>query len=473
MKIGCQRNGTLLSEGDRLARNGGLMNCDLEKKKFLMKCQIYLEEKYFMKIRLGLVLILILIMHAGSFAQSPDSLLHLSDLIKEGLENNLGIKGLYSVWQADQAKIPQAGALPDPVLSFNLMNLPINSCDFDQEPMTGKQISLMQMFPFPGKLGLQEKIAQENSAISEAKYQELRNQLVKDIKQAYYDIFFVDKAIETTQKNTQLIEQFVSIAQTKYTVGKGLQQDVLKAQVELSKMTDKLITLQQKREALAAQLNSLLNRPAETPVGKPMEPGILPLQDDLAKFKDVAEENRPLLKAWQAMVNRSEQSIRLAKKSYFPDFRIGVAYTQRDVLQSGMGGVDFLSAMFSINLPIYSGRKQSKKVQESQFVHDSAQENLDNIRNQIFSALQSQLTEAEKNSRLMNLYKTGIIPQASQSLNSAIAGYQNDKVDFLTMLNNQITLFNYELDYYRILSDYNKNIVGLEALTGIRFDQDE
>jgi len=238
-------------------------------------------------------------------------------------------------------------------------------------------------------------------------------------------------------------------------------------------MTDKLITLRQKREALKAHLNSLLNRPSDTPVGKPEEPVIFPLNNDLAKLKAMAEDNRPLLSAWKSMVRRSEQSIRLAQKGYYPDFKIGVAYTQRDVLTSGMGGIDYLSGMFSMNVPIYFKRKQSMKVQETQYVRNSARETLDNIRNQIFSSLDNQLTDAGKNGRLLDLYKSGIIPQASQSLNSAIAGYQNDKVDFLTMLNNQITLFNYELDYYRILSDYNKNIANLEALVGLRFNENK
>ncbi len=426
-----------------------------------------------MRIRFEILLLLIVAVHASLFAQSQDSLVHLSELIKEGLEHNPGLQGVYSAWQTEQAKIPQAGALPDPVLSFNLMNLPINSFDLNQEPMTGKQISLMQMFPFPGKLGLKEKIAKESSAVSESRYQELKNQLVKNIKLSFYNIFFVDKAIETTQKNTQTIKDFVRIAESKYTVGKGLQQDVLKAQVELSKMMDKLITVQQKREALESHLNSLLNRPSKTPVGKPEEPVIFPLNNDLEKLESLAEANRPLLQAWKSMVRRSEQSIRLAEKGYYPDFKIGVAYTQRDVLASGMGGIDYLSGTVSMNVPIYFKRKQSKKVQETQFAHNSLKENLDNIRNQISSSVDDQLTEARKNERLLDLYKSGIIPQATQSLNSAIAGYQNDKVDFLTLLNNQITLFNYELDYYRILSDYNKNIANLEALVGLRFNEDE
>lgn len=405
--------------------------------------------------------------------QSPDSTLHLPDLIEEALQNNPGIQASYHSWKAAQAKISQAGALPDPTLNFNLLNLPVESFVFDQEPMSGKQIAVMQMFPFPGKLGLKEKIAAESANVSEARLQEIRNQLVKEVKAAYFNLFFVDKAIETTRKNTSLVRDFVKIAETKYSVGKGLQQDVLKAQVELSKMQDNLITLQQKREALEAKLNALLNRPAENPLGKTPELQPADFSFSLTELKAFADQNRPLFWAWQAMERQSNQKVKLAKKGYLPDFKIAAAYTQRDVLQSGKGGADFVSGLFSVNIPLYFWKKQRKNVEETRFTQTAVQRNFQNARNQVYAGLEKTLSAVEKDKRLLDLYQNGIIPQASQSLNSAISGYQTDKVDFLTMLSNQMTLFNYQLDYYRILSDYHIGIAELEALTGKRFSEKE
>lgn len=400
-------------------------------------------------------------------AQQQDTLLNLPDLVQEGLDNNPDVRAAYHRWKANEAKIPQAGALPDPQLSFNLMNLPVNTFDFDQEPMTGKQLALMQMFPFPGKLGLKEDIAREGAGISGARYQEIRNQLVKHIKLTYFDIFYIDKAIETTRKNTDVLNDFSRIAASRYSVGKGIQQDVLRAQVELSKMEDKLISLRQKREALEAKLNALLNRPPATPVGKPVEPTADSIKITLSRLRELADQNRPLLNAWQAMIRQSEHRVRLAKKGYLPDFKLGVAYTQREVLRSGMGGIDFFSGMVTMNLPLYFWRKQNKSVEEAQYSSTTVSDKYSDVHNQVYSDLERTLSEARKNYRLLNLYQTGIIPQATQSLNSAIAGYQTDKVDFLTLLNNQITLFNFQLEYYRVLSDYNRALAELEAITGI------
>lgn len=421
------------------------------------------------KIFLVGICVVLLVSVGMLFGQGSDSTLNLPALIEEALQNNPGIQASYQAWKAAEAKIPQAGALPDPTLSFNLLNLPVETFVFDQEAMTGKQIAIAQMFPFPGKLGLKSKIAAENARVSGARLQEVRNQLVKEVKTTYYRIFFVDKAIETTLKNTDLVRDFAKIAETKYSVGKGLQQDVLKAQVELSKMEDKLISLQQKREALEAKLNALLNRPADAPLGKTVEQEPVEFSFTLNDLKAIADQNRPLFAAWRAMERQSEQKVKLAKKGYLPDFKIAAAYTQRDVLQSGMGGADFVSGLFSVNVPLYFWKKQRKNVEENRFAKSAVQRNFQNVRNQVYAGLEKTLSDVEKNKRLLNLYRNGIIPQATQSLNSAISGYQTDKVDFLTMLSNQMTLFNYQLDYYRILSEYHTGIAELEALTGKRF----
>ena len=166
------------------------------------------------------------------------------------------------------------------------------------------------------------------------------------------------------------------------------------------------------------------------------------------------------------MREQSLLKVDLAKKDYWPNFSIFLAYTQRDELQNGSPGYDFFSGGISLNLPIYSGRKQSKKVEETMYHKNMIDERYQQILNQIDFELENKLTSAQKNAKLVELFKTGIVPQASQSLQSAMTGYQTDKVDFLTLINNQITLFNYELDYYRVLSDYNKDLASLEFLTG-------
>jgi len=407
-----------------------------------------------------------------SFSQGDGDVIILEQLVELGLERNPQLRSFYSATLADSARIPQSGALPDPVLSLNLLNLPTNSFSFNQEPMTGKQIALRQLFPFPGKLSLKEKISSENATISISNYHEYRNQLIKELKVAYYDLFFLDKSIEIAKYNQRFLQEYAKIAETKYSVGKGILQDVLKSQVEHSKMSDKLIQLEQKRNAKQAYINTLIDLPVNSELGKTVEPEFRMVKENLDTLKIIASRNRPLLRGWQSMKKQSDLKVDLAKKDYWPDIDLFIAYTQRDELQNGNAGYDFISGGISLNIPIYSGSKQSQKVEETQYSKNMIDERYAQELNQVHYDLETTRSNMEKNARLIKLFKDEILPQARQSVESARIGYQTDKVDFLTLINNQITFFNYDLDYYRILSDYNKDIAGLELLTGVQFEKD-
>jgi cobalt-zinc-cadmium efflux system outer membrane protein len=248
-----------------------------------------------------LLCILTLTFVTVGYSQTEEKALVLNDLINTAIEQNPQLKSMRSAFLADSAKITQEGALPDPVLSLGLMNLPVNSFAFDQEPMTGKQIAINQLFPFPGKLSLKEDISSEDTEISRTNYQEYRNQLIRDVTTEYYNLFVIDKSIEITEKNQALLKEYTEIAQSRYRVGKGLQQDVLKAQVELSKMIDKLIKLKQERRVKQARINALLNQPVNTPLGRPIEPGYAEVDQDPDSLLSLAKKNRPLLKGWECM----------------------------------------------------------------------------------------------------------------------------------------------------------------------------
>jgi outer membrane protein TolC len=399
-------------------------------------------------------------------AQMADSTLVLGDLIQKVRTQNPELQSSYEGWRASKTRIPQEKALPDPVLGLNLMNLPVNSFAFDQQPMTGKQISLMQPFPFPGKLDLKGKIAESESEITHLQYQELQNQLIKKTRQAYYDLFYIDQAIATVTGNQALLQEFVEIAETRYSVGGGLQQDVMRAQVALSKMIDQELKLRQNRESMQAQINALINEPVDTPLGHPVVPEASQQTAKLDSLVARAERSSPLLAAWDTVVKRSGQQVDLALRDRYPDFSVGVAYTQRDELQNGMKGYDFVSAMFTIKIPLYNGKKQSQKVQQQRINRSAIEYGYQDVKNSVEQRLQQALSDARKNQRLIELYETGIIPQAEQSLESSLAGYQNDKVDFLSLLDSELSLFQFRLDYYRFLADYHKSIAALEALTG-------
>jgi outer membrane protein TolC len=418
---------------------------------------------------IGLGVVCVLMPTSRGLKAQDTTQMRLQGLIKQLATKNPQLQSARFSQQSAEAAVPAARSLPDPVLGFSLMNLPVHSFAFNRVMMTGKKITLTQHFPFPGKRDIKENIAQEGANIKQQKVHELRNQLMKKLKVAYYQLFYVDRALATVQKSKKIMQQLISAAETKYKVGKGVQQDVLRAQLELSKLIDKKITLHQKRLSLASQLNTLINVPPEWPVATIPNAALQMrrLPYSLAQLKEVAGKNRPLLAAWHMVITQSETKTDLAKKQLFPDFSVGVGYTQRDVLQNGKGGIDFFSAMFSVSLPIYHKRKQGQRIQEAKLKNKSAQAHYQNVLNNVYQQLRIIYTKLKKNEQLVNLYKSGAIPQARQSFQSAMAAYQNNEVDFLTLLNSELALFHTQLTYYRALSDYNKNIAVLEAITGM------
>ena len=402
------------------------------------------------------------------FAQEKkiDSQYELQQLIQLALKNNPGLHSRTLLVESARARIPQAGALPDPLLSFSFMNLPINSFSFDQEPMTGKQVALMQKIPFPGKLGLKQSIAEASFEVEKFRQKEYKNQLVGAIKKTYFSLFAVDQLLRVTDKNLQLLQEFIRIAETRYSVGKGLQQDILKAQVEHSKLLDQQITLRQRRRSLQAKLNTLLNRSIQTTVPEISSIHLDSLSLKPRELEKIAFESRPFLQVLQTRIRKSRRAFRLAQKDFLPDFSLGVAYTQRNRLANGMPGIDYVSAVFSVSLPVYFTKKQSQKVSEMRSRTAEAEESYQNSLNTIRFQIEDAWARFQKNKQQVELLNTGILPQASQSLDAALAGYQVGKIDFLTLLNNQRTLFMYESEYYQALAAYEKSLVDLEVIVG-------
>jgi outer membrane protein TolC len=404
----------------------------------------------------------------AAFSQTEDNNTNdiLKELIKEALENNPKLEAAFQRALSAEKTIPQAGALPDPQLTFGLSNLPINSFSFDQDPMTGKVIGVMQMFPFPGKLSLATDMAEFEAAAIKYQQDEVRNQIVQMVKQTYFDLYATDRAFETTQKNKALMEQFVHVVEIKYATGSGLQQDVLRAQVEISKLEDDFIMWEQKRLSVSARLNALLNRPANTPVEKTLPELMLPDSPVTIFPAEKIEQNRPLLKAWNEKIQKAETAVKFAERDIWPNFAVGASYRQRNDLADGRQLSDFFSATVSLNIPLYYKRKQKAKVSERGLAFNATKAEYESAKTIVLSQVESILAELERNRKRVELYKGGILLQAQQSLESAHAGYRVGKVDFLTLINNWMMLQNYELQYFFALSNFYKNLANYELAVG-------
>jgi outer membrane protein TolC len=407
------------------------------------------------------ILILPESVRAGDLPQAED----LSRLVADALARNPELKGSEARWQMFRNRIAQARAFDDPMLMLKIQNgIFTDPFNFRKDPMTQKVIGITQQFPFWGKRELKGEVAAKEAESYKWQAEERKLELRRMVAETYYQIYFTDRSLAIVDKNLKILDDFVTLAETKYSVGQGAQQDVFKAQVEHSKLLDMHITLEQQRKSLQANLNALLYRPAETPVGAIPDFDIKPLIQSPEELLNIAYDNRPMLKSLTALIEKGKAGHKLAEKEYYPDFNVSFEYMQRERFE-GSSGDDMYSLGVTFNLPVHRERRQAM-VAESSSEITMATEELNVQKNSINSGISDLLAQLERRRKLADLYKTGIIPQAGQSLESATIGYRVNKVDFLNLLDSRMTLFNYERELYDSLADYQVKRAQLEALVG-------
>lgn len=366
------------------------------------------------------------------------------------------------------AAIPsQEGSLPDPQISFNAMSLPVDSFSTRPEDMTQLGFGISQAIPFPGKLALREQAASYEAEAATLNVDELRLSLLSDVKTLWWQVFYLDRTLEIIDNNHTLLQQFVDIARTKYEVGEGLQQDVLLAQLELSKLLDQKISLNGMRRSTVARLNALLDQPANSPMQLPATVAIrLPeIRQEDRLYQQVAS-SRPMLESERQGINAAQARLDLAKKDILPDFNVEAAYGGRDDMPDGSRRSDLLSLGMSMNVPIFANSKQAKAVDQrtSELMQEryALQDQLNKARSQISQSH----SDYQRAKQQFVLFDTGIIPQARQTVASMLAGYQVNKVDFLNLVRSQVNLFEYETQYWKAFTEAQQALAQLSAAVG-------
>lgn len=396
--------------------------------------------------------------------------LELITAVDIATQDNPGLAQMQSRYLA-MAEIPaQRGSLPDPQLSFNAMNLPVGSFDLSQEAMTQMQLGFAQAFPFPGKRKLRKEASEFEAAAARDDVEEARLQLVRRVKSGWWQVFYLDRSLEIVESNLNLLRQFIEIAQTKYNVGDGLQQDVLLAQLELSRLLSQQIEIKSKRRVQAARLNALMGIAANQPVHLPTKmPTSLPVIASDDALYELALDHRPLLANARNNIAAAKSRLALANRDYYPDFKVGLNYGFRSGDNPpNIGGArdDLLSLMFSMSVPLYANTKQDRAVaqrsNELTMRHYSFQDAITNIQ----SAITDTSSEFVRAKEQFDLFRTGIVPQARLTVDSMLSGYKVSRVDFLNLVRAQITLFNYEIQYWKALTEANQALAQLVASVG-------
>lgn len=389
----------------------------------------------------------------------------LAALLAEAARNNADLQAARRELQAARHRVQPAAALDDPMLEAGVLNFPVQSRSFNREDMTMKMIGVSQRLPYPGKRALRRGVAEKEAEAAEQTVLELANRVRRDVRVAYYDLALVDESQRLAQKNLQVLEQLSSIAESRYAVGQGSQADVLKAQTQRARMQEELLKLGRERPMLEAELNRALGRTGAAPTLTPAALGLRELALDLDELRATARTSRPQLLAQQTTIERNRKALEVARKDYYPDFDVRLSYGQRDNFEA-MKREDMISFTVAINLPIWRAAKREPRVAEAEAMREQASTMYQARLNETDAMLRQQMASAEQALKAARLYESAILPQARLAADASLAAYRVGRVDFFSLLDSQMTVFNAETGYAASLASRSKALAEIEMLTG-------
>lgn len=401
-------------------------------------------------------------MALASAAPSQTEPPRLETLIAAALRDNPEVLAARHRYQAARQRPSQRSSLPDPMVSLGYASVgsPRPLAGLGVEPMANAGLMFTQEFPAPGKRRLEGEIAAQQAQAEWHEYQAVQLGVISRLKQAYYRLYYAHAAGEVLARNRGLLESLLRITEARYSVGRASQQDVFKAQTELSLLESRAARLDQERRTRQAEINSLLARAYDAPVGAPE---VLPPQEllvSLAQLLRAAEKNSPVLGRDEKRIARAELALNLARKGAYPDFALSAGYYN----MGAMGSLYMFRADFK--LPLYFRRKQEPAIAEQLSELRSERSNYEADALNLRFRIQQDYSMAQTSWRLMKLYQTVVIPQAGLALEASLNSYETGAVDFLTVLTNFTAVLEHETNYYEELANYYVALSRLEEATG-------
>jgi cobalt-zinc-cadmium efflux system outer membrane protein len=389
--------------------------------------------------------------------------LKLDDLVAQALDRNPEILAAQKKYEAARQRPSQASALPDPVFSpgWNSNGNPLPGAGIGHDTTSNIGFSITQEIPAPGKQRLRANVARKEADAQFAELDAVQLSVIARVKQAFFRLQHYYAARDVLERSCSLLKSLLSVTEARYSAGKAAQQDVFKAQLQISLLDMKLVQLDRERRLREAEINSLVNLPSNTPLPKPGEPHVGALTETLPDLQSIARERSPERVRDQKMAERAETALNLARKDYYPDYAVSGGYYN-------MGGLPpFYSFRADIKIPIYFRNKQRAEVTEQSIAVSQARHTYEATGQALDLRLADDYSQADTAYQLTQLYTTKIIPQAKLTVESSLAAYATGGVDFLSVLNNQTAALDYEMDFHEQMLNYHLAITRLEEATGM------
>ncbi len=407
------------------------------------------------------ILFLFLILFSSSILAQEKPKLELNALIDEALENNLELRASSYRIEAAEAKIPQAKSLDNPELNFRLMEMQ----GLKPNEAMWANVELMQMFPFPGKLSSMGQAADIAARRYQQEFNEKSVEVVMRVKSTFYELWYTQKALALNDENKKLLQQFIEISRLQYSVGKVTQQDVLKAQVEFTKLENDRLTLEQKVTGMLAMLAQLLNRNITEFRGQAIAPDTIQFNIDISQVQEAALRRCSRLRSDSLMVEQDREMLHLAKLEYLPDFKLGIEY-----VTSPMTGFKGWSLAAGITLPFsfWTLGKASARIEEATANIKKSTAMYDDERNMLLSRVKDFYTKAVSLKRQYDLYRGSILPQSEQALSATLTNYQTGRTDFLMLIDSYRMLVMFKMEFLMKRMEFEQTLADLEKEIGCR-----
>ena len=399
----------------------------------------------------------------------------LAALINEALRGNPRVRGAFHEYQAAQSRVPQAASLPNPTLSFTQH---VRGPETRVGPQSSS-VSLSQALPWFGMLSDRREIAAAESAIRSESYEEQRDEVVRQVKLAYYDLAYLDRALRITEEEEQLLIHYEALAQARYSQGFGQQQGVVKLQAEVTRVLNRRQVLLGQRTDFEAALNVLANRPVDTPIA-PVEIGERPAADVDGELLHAAGlDERPEVRSARLRIESGGHAVRLAQRRYQPDFTVGVAWGNVLGRRDDPGranpppdnGRDTYSLTFGASIPVFRSSYQAG-VQEATARLSAAEEAYRDAVNRVAFAVRSTGFRITTIEGQLALFERALLPQAEQALRTTEEAYSGGVTGVLELLDSEEVLLDVRLGLARLQGDYMKALADMERAIGSAFPEE-
>jgi cobalt-zinc-cadmium efflux system outer membrane protein len=416
------------------------------------------------------VILLSVVLAPHAFAQEfpishTGSITPLSELLEEAEKNNPQIEAARQGWQAANQVRTQVSTLPDP--QFNMQHVSVGSprpfAGYTNSEFAYLGLGVSQDIPYPGKLRLKGEIAKRDADVSLQQIESVRRAVLAELKAGYFQLAYLSKTLTILEQDGELLKQVEQAADARYRSGMGIQQDVLQAQLQKTKLLREIAMHHLQVGKLEAHLKQLLNRSQESPDIEAADLTETPLAQNYDDLLAAAQAQNPELAGAQKMIEKQSLQVDLARRDFYPDFNVQYMWQRTDPTQFRA----YYMFSVGVRVPIYPGRKQRPELAQAEAEQLRARSELQAQSQQVASELRSQYVIAQQTSELLKIHREGLSPQARSEFQAGLAAYQSNKQEFQALLTAFLDVLHLDEDYWQNVAEYETAIARLEQLTGL------